>query len=124
MKTSANSIAMVRNVLFWVFLVLLGGAGLATINTFVPSKPPILTEPPSRYLIGCFIDGEIVFSGEILGDTRIKENGTITFFSLTANTTIQIINGSCITTTLKTSYHSIAHPDNTPGSSQENGMEI
>ena len=115
---------MVRNVFFWTFLVLLGGGGLATINMFVPSKPPLLTEPPSRHLMGCFIDGEIVFSGEILGDVRIDENGTITFFSVTANTTIQLINGSCITTELKTHYHSIEHPDKKSGSSQENGMKI
>ena len=116
--------AMVRNVFFWTFLILLGGAGLTTINMFAPSKPPLPTEPPSRHLMGCFIDGEIVFSGEILGDVRIGENGTITFFSVTANTTIQVINGSCITTELKTHYHSIEHQDNKSDSSQESGMKI
>ena len=124
MKTFVNNYPRLRNAFFCTLLVLLGG-GAATVNMCAPTKPELLLPTlPSRHLIGCFIGGEIVFSGETLGDVHVDENGTITFFSTNANTTIRIINGSCITTELKSHYHSIDHQKKREVSPEENGLAI
>ncbi len=77
---------------------LLAIAALILILFLGRCSPPPKPEPVPVYksFVGCFIDGNPVFMGEIIGSMRVESTGVIEFYSVEMGTTIRLINAGCI----------------------------
>jgi hypothetical protein len=84
------------NALFWFVVVGAALLTLAFVNHHKPVKPKLLNPLPPRSLITCFVQGEVVFSGEVLGVVETDNTRKISFFSLDLNTKLEIFNGACV----------------------------
>ena len=92
-----NKNNILKKSLFWICMPTLGAMLLAAVNLLAPSPPKIeLPSPPSKYTVGCFIGGQSVFMGDILGPIRVSPKGEIVFFSLDWNVEVRLINAGCI----------------------------
>ena len=70
---------------------------LSAVNFLAPKKIEVeIPRPPLKFTIGCFIDGNPVFMGDVIGPITINDNGQIQFFSLEWNSQVTIINASCM----------------------------
>ena len=88
---------MIKKVLFWVSLLTLGPLLLAGANMLAPDPPAMELPPPLiKYTVGCFIGGQPIFMGDVIGQMKINERGEITFFSLDWNSQVKLVNASCI----------------------------
>ena len=84
------------NAIFWLALGGVALLALAFVNQHKPVKPKLLAPLPSRSLITCFVAGEVVFSGDVLGEVETDSTRKISFFSLDLNTKLEIFNGACV----------------------------
>ena len=92
-----NKLDILKKILTWVSIVVSTVVLLSLSNFIAPEKIEVKLPPaPIKLTIGCFIDGEPIFMGDVLGPLKISEKGHIEFFSLEWNSQVTLINGACI----------------------------
>jgi len=57
---------------------------------------PEVTPPMIKSFVACFVNGTQVFSGEIIGPTKIVNLSVVTFYSIELDADVRIVNGGCI----------------------------
>ena len=97
MRTSVNKLGVVKKVLSWVSVVISSAVLLIVVNSLAPKKIEVdIPRPPIKLTVGCFIDGNPVFMGDVIGPLVINDNGQVEFFSLEWNSQVTIINAACM----------------------------
>ena len=92
-----NNKDVIKKVVTWVSLVVAGMVLLSLANLLAPEKIEITIPPtPIKLTIGCFIQGDPIFMGDIIGPVRVSGVGEIEFHSLEWNTKVTLINASCM----------------------------
>tara|TARA_R100000664_G_C2713075_1_gene109121 strand:- start:129 stop:488 length:360 start_codon:yes stop_codon:yes gene_type:complete len=92
-----NKLGILKKILAWVSVVVSSAVLLSLVNLIAPERVEIeLPAPPVKLTIGCFIDGDPIFMGEVLGPLKINQSGHIEFFSLEWNSKVTLINASCM----------------------------
>ncbi len=92
-----NKLDILKKILTWVSVVVCSVVLLSLVNLLAPEKIEVKLPPvPIKLTVGCFIDGNPIFMGEILGPIRVTEKGHIEFFSLEWNSKVTLIDASCM----------------------------
>jgi len=66
------------------------------INHYLKPEKMRLSEPPATYLVACFSAGNVIFTGESVGPTRIGHAGKIIFYSSEMNAEMRLTNATCV----------------------------
>jgi hypothetical protein len=92
-----NKTSIAKKIAIWFSAVLCAFFILFLSNHLTPKKIEVnLPAPRIKLNIGCFIEGEPIFMGDILGPITPTAVGGIQFYSLEWNTRVTLINASCV----------------------------